>query len=280
MRDPTRYPESNTMTSPREETAAPQTRHFRQEIDQAAVLIQRDGSTSDPASAKAMVIDISFSGIRVECERDFPQHSQVGIRLVTTGGQQEEVMLVTRWCRAQDEGGFQLGMQFVEEGALLPLLGFDVATMEKLHDNGQAAAPAAHYCDSRLVIQQSTRIAQIKQIYCTTQGDLEIEHGIEDSHLEVEGALTVYEGGVVGGETRVAMRTEINHAGDAQAGTPTSISLGFHPSDIADVYRRAMLIINKRNREAEEKKSRGRSVQQCGRRTLARRPRKTHGFDV
>ena len=214
-------------------------RHARHEVHQTAELRVALEPGGEPQWVEGTVLDISFTGVRLACPHAATPGEEVALRLLCNKVAQQQVPLVVRWSRELDAGGYHLGMQFVTEGELLPMLGLDSGDLASDMDpGGQPVGPSAPYA-GRLEFTQAAKVGKIERLHCSASDDLSVEQGLCESYLQVHGALTIQEGGLVGGETRVSKRITAGQVGSASE-TPTKIVLGYLPDDIANVYTRAL----------------------------------------
>lgn len=211
-------------------------RHTRHLIHQPAFL-RVTGSAGDEQDVQAVtVVDFSFSGVRLATQVSIPDQTEVGLRLVCHGEAQSEVLLHTKWSRLLEGGGYHHGMQFAEEGALLPFLGLNQEVFAASLETG----PEYQNRPGVLQVHETTRVGRIERLHCRVQGDLEIDLGLSHTDLIVEGQLNVSGGGVIGGQTTSSMRMDLSEVGDSNK-TPTRLCLAFLSEEIADVQKRALL---------------------------------------
>ncbi|MFI4859428.1 MAG: FapA family protein [Phycisphaerales bacterium JB063] len=214
-----------------EATNNPRARHERHVIHMPVLFrtLTPDGQPVPPQHAIA--VDFSYSGLRLATDHALSKGTEVGIRLVCQGNAQGEIRAVTRWSHQLEGGGYHQGMQFAEEGAILPFLGLD---QEAYRSKLETTVKGPGIIQAR----GTTRINRIDRLNCKIQGDLEVDHGLNQANLIVEGQLKVSGSGIVGGQTRVSMQIDLAKAGDSD-NTPTHLELAFLADDIADVRRRA-----------------------------------------
>lgn len=223
-------------------------RHTRYSVYQTAQFRLISAGDDYPDLEDAIVLDFSFSGLRIACRESLDPGAEIGIRLICQGDPQDEIRAITRWSRPLNDGGYHHGMQFLEPGAILPFLGLD-------KDEYAAKVEAGPESPGVLQVVNTAKLVRIDRLRCVIEGDLEVECGASHAYLMVEGRLSIPSGEVVGGETGASMQMDLNTAGDS-AHTPTLLHLAYLPGDFADVRTRARLQLSRDQAELADCKQR------------------------